>query len=238
MARIGLIIPSSNRIVEQEMVPALPAGITAHVARLRMTGAHHMGLERLLPRIAEAAATLLDARCDVIVFHCTATSMEEGEDGEAKILAAITAAGAPLALTTAGAIDRALGRLGARRIGLVTPYDRHTTAAEAEFLTKAGYEVLFATGFDLGGSDRFCATPPMFWRDRVAEARRPDADAYLISCANISTFPIIADLEALLDRPVITSNQAVIFDALRQLGQRESGGCPGRVFAPTPVGAG
>ena len=37
-ARVGLIIPSSNRMVEQEMAPAFPPGVVAHVTRLRMTG--------------------------------------------------------------------------------------------------------------------------------------------------------------------------------------------------------
>ena len=37
-ARVGLIIPSSNRMVEDEMVHAFPAGVRPHVTRLRMTG--------------------------------------------------------------------------------------------------------------------------------------------------------------------------------------------------------
>jgi maleate isomerase len=233
-ARIGLIIPSSNRMVEQEMTCHVPPGACLHVARLRMTGPHHAPLDQLLPRIEDAARTLVDARCDVVAFHCTATSMEGGADGETHILAAMAAAGAPRAFTTAGAISRAFDRLGARRIVLVTPYDGKTTSDEAAFLANAGYEMLSATGVDLGGSDQFCATPPVFWRDRVVEAARPDADAYLISCANISTFPIIPDLETRLDRPVVTSNQAVIWDALQQLDRRDRGACPGRLFAAMP----
>jgi maleate cis-trans isomerase len=50
-SRVGLIIPSSNRMVEQEMVPAFPHGVTAHVTRLRMTGANRLAFEELLPRI-------------------------------------------------------------------------------------------------------------------------------------------------------------------------------------------
>jgi maleate isomerase len=233
VARVGLIIPSSNRIVEQEMVPAFPRGVQAHVMRLRMTGAHHVGLDRLLPRVEEATAMLRDAKCDVIAFHCTATSMESGSDGEARILAAMAGAGAPRAFTTAGAIGAAFDRLGARRIVLVTPYDAKTTADEAAFLTSAGYETLSATGFDLGGSDQFCAAPPEFWRDRAVEAARPDADAYLISCANISTFSIIAELESQLGRPVVTSNQAVIWETLRQLDWRDRGNCPGQLLGVT-----
>ena len=50
-ARIGLIIPSSNRMVEGEMVRHLPPGYVApHVARLRMTGAHRVTLSKDLCR--------------------------------------------------------------------------------------------------------------------------------------------------------------------------------------------
>jgi maleate isomerase len=229
-ARIGLMIPSSNRMVEQEMVHHVPPGVVAHVARLRMTGAHNMALERLAPRVEETAATLLDARCDVVAFHCTANSMSEGAAGEAKLLGALARAGAALATTTATAIRRAFDLLGARRIVLLTPYSARVTEEEAEFLHAVGYEVLFARGFELKGSDEYCATPAQFWRDRALEAARPDADAYLLSCANISVFPVIEEIERKLDRPVVTSNQVVIWDALSLIGMTDRRNCPGRLF--------
>ncbi|MFL6934413.1 MAG: hypothetical protein ACJ8EJ_07155 [Xanthobacteraceae bacterium] len=229
-ARLGLIIPSSNRMVEQEMVRYVPAGVQAHVARLRMTGRHLVPLADLLPRIEEAARTLTDARCDVIAFHCTAASTEAGLEGEERALDAVARGGAPQATTTATAIRCAFAALGARRIVLITPYDAATTEHETAFLRTAGYDVLSATGFDLGGSDQFCAAPAPFWRDRTIAAARADADAYLISCANIATFAVIAELEQELDRAVVTSNQAVLWDALRRLGCAERGACPGRLF--------
>jgi maleate isomerase len=230
MTRIGLIIPSSNRMVEQEMVRHVPPGVTAHVARPRMTGAYRVGIDELLPRVADAAATLVDARCDVVAFHCTANSTAEGLDGEDKLMGALRQAGAPRATTTAGAIRAALDALSARRIVLITPYTQETTDHEAEFLQAAGYEVLVARGLALKGSDEYCATPASFWRDRAIEAARPDADCYLLSCANISTFPVIEDIEQKLGRPVVSSNQTVIFDALRLLGMTDRRNCPGRVF--------
>jgi maleate isomerase len=230
MTRIGLIIPSSNRMVEQEMVRHVPPGVTAHVARLRMTGAHRVGIDALVPRVEEAAATLVDARCDVVAFHCTANSTAEGTAGDDKLNAALRNAGVPRATTTATAIRAAFDAVGARRIVLITPYSQETTDHEAEFLRHAGYQVLAARGFALKGSDEYCATPSQFWRDRALEAARPDADCYLLSCANISTFPVIAEIEQKLDRPVVSSNQAVIFDALRLLGMTDPLNCPGRVF--------
>jgi len=229
-ARVGCIIPSSNRMVEQEMIAAFPAGVQAHVTRLRMTGPNRGPLATVLPRIEEASRALTDARCEVVAFHCTANSMQEGRDGEERILSAMTAAGVPHATTTATAIRRAFDALRARRVVLITPYDQRTTDHEAEFLHECGYQVLHAAGFALDGSDAYCATPPTFWRDRVIEAARPDADVYFVSCANISVFSVIEELERHLDRPVVTSNQAVVWDCVRQLGWTERGDCPGRLF--------
>jgi maleate isomerase len=234
-ARIGLIIPSSNRMVEQEMVRHYPDGVTPHVMRLRMTGPHHVPLDSLLPRVEEATRTLMDAKCDVVCFHCTAASTEAGLAGEERALAAVTRGGAPRATTTATALRNAFAALGARRLVLLTPYDAGTTAEEAAFLASAGYDVLHAVGFDLGGSDAFCATPAQFWRDRAIEAARADADAYLVSCANIATFEVMAELEQRLDRPIVTSNQAVLWDTLARLGWSDFGGCPGRLFAAGTV---
>ena len=231
IARVGLIIPSSNRMVEQEMVPAFPTGVAAHVTRLRMTGANRLPFEQLLPRIEEAARALVDARCDVVAFHCTANSTEGGKDGEAQILAALARAGVARATTTITAIQRALDAFGAKRIVLITPYSAATTEHEAAFLRLAGYDVLSAKGFALADSDAYCATPPAFWRERTIEAARPDAEAYLVSCANIAVFSVIDALEAWLARPLITSNQAVIWDALRLVGWRDLRGGPGRLFA-------
>src|SRR5207244_892149 len=98
-----------------------------------------------------------------------------------------------------------------------TPYSEETTEHEAAFLRHAGYDVLACKGFARDGSDAYCSTPAQFWRDRTIEAAHPDADAYLISCANISVFGVIAELEARLDRPVITSNQAVIWETVSPL---------------------
>jgi maleate isomerase len=229
-ARVGCIIPSSNRMVEQEMIQAFPAGVQPHMTRLRMTGPNRGPLATVLPRIEEATRALTDARCEVVAFHCTANSMEEGRGGEERILAAMTAAGAPHATTTATAIRRAFDALGARRVVLITPYDQRTTDHEAEFLQESGYQVLHAVGFALNGSDAYCCTPPTFWRDRVLAAARPDAEVYFVSCANISVFSVIKELEQHLDRPVVTSNQAVVWDCVRQIGWPDRGDCPGRLF--------
>ena len=62
-------------------------------------------------------------------------------------------------------------------------------------------------------------------------AAHPQADAYLLSCANIASLGVIDALERQLGRPVITSNQAILWDALARIGHDDTSGCPGRLFA-------
>ena len=73
----------------------------------------------------------------------------------------------------------------------------------------------------LASSDVYCTTPPEFWFDAVRAMKTGDCDAYFISCANIHSIDVIADLEAELDRPVVTSNQAALWCALRTAGIRD-----------------
>jgi len=216
-ARVGLIIPSSNRLVEDEMVRWFPPDVHPHIARLRMTGPHRVPIDTLVARVEEAAGTLDDARCAAVVFHCTATSMDEGADGAQRLLAALRRGARGTCVATATALLQAFAATGIRRVVLVTPYDRATTDHEAAFLRDAGIEVVQSVAMDRGGSDGFAATPPQFWYDTVRGAAHPDADGYFLSCANIACFEQIEPLEAALDRPMITSNQAVLWWALRAI---------------------
>jgi maleate isomerase len=228
--RVGLIIPSSNRMVEQEMTGFFPDDVVAHVTRLRMTGGHRKTLADLLPDVEAAAAALADARCDAIVFHCTANSMSEGSDGEERLLAALRRAGAGKALTTSTAITGALRALNATSVALVTPYDQKVTDKEARFLAGYGFATPFSKGWALAGSDAYCGTPPGVWLERMLETRSANADAVFLSCANVQGIAIIDQVEAQLGVPMITSNQAVIFESLRQIGWTGHKLPPGQVF--------
>ena len=84
--RIGLIVPASNTAAETQFQRYAPAGVSVHATRLRMTGKWSRPLSELADDITRAAEALSDTSPGVIVFHCTANSMAEGQDGEARIL--------------------------------------------------------------------------------------------------------------------------------------------------------
>jgi maleate isomerase len=217
-ARYGLIIPAVNRAAEPHAARYSPPGVSAHTTRLRMTGEYAMALDDLLPRVAEAAAMLADAGCDPVVFHCTANSMADGPAGEKRISDTVETATGGKATTTAAAVMAAIEALVVKRLVLVSPYRRATHEHEIEFLEQAGIEVVGEENLGLENADDFYAVTPAEWVDIVASLKNDRAEAYFVSCANIRATEAIEEMEARLDRPVLASNQVVIWRALRLAG--------------------
>ncbi|HEY4265582.1 MAG TPA: aspartate/glutamate racemase family protein [Micropepsaceae bacterium] len=217
-ARIGFIIPASNRMVEPQMARFAPPGVVPHFMRLRMTNRYKRPLPELLPAILDAAAHLMDSKCDIIVFQCTGTSMSGGVDMDHRVVAEIARATKRPAISTAGAIKAALAALDARRLVFISETEQTGHDKKVKFLKEAGYELLADKAAALAGSDSYCITPPRFWYDLAISLRNDAADAVFISCANISSIEMIGELEAALKKPVVTSNQAALWCALRTLG--------------------
>ena len=59
---------------------------------------------------------------------------------------------------------------------------------------------------------------PEYIADFAMQADTPDADTLFISCGALRSIDIIAELEQRLAKPVICSNQAMMWDMLRQAG--------------------
>ena len=217
-ARLGFIIPSSNRMVEPQLQRFVPAGVVPHFTRIGMTNRHKAPLERLLPRILEAAGLLADAKCDVTVLQCTGTSMSGGVEGEKEAIRRIEQATGRPAASAASALMAAFAALGARRLVFVSETAQPGHDAKLAYLREAGFDIVADRAVGLAGTDAYCTTPPEFWFDAVTALRNDAADAYFVSCANIHSNDVIEALEEALDRPVVTSNQAALWCALRTAG--------------------
>jgi maleate cis-trans isomerase len=228
--RIGIIIPSSNCLAEPQFNRYAPDGVGIHVTRLRMTGPWHKPLNELQSAITEAAAVLSDTRPGVVVFNCTASSMEEGLSGDAMITGAIQrAAGCP-ALTTGQAINEALDFLSVKKLVMISPYMSATNEHEIRYLRESGVEVVHDLGLELKGGQEYIDVTPRRWKEIVYENLRPEADGYLLSCTNTRMIEVIEEIEKDLEKPVITSNQAALWAALQRLEvSREIAGL-GRLF--------
>ena len=226
LARIGLIIPSSNRLTEPQLRHFAPRELGIHVTRLQMTGKWNRPLSALGDDIQRAAGALADAKCDMIVFHCTGHAMEEGPDGDARTRALIKNATGTEAISTASAIQEALDALQLKRLILLTPYDQDTNDHEIDYIRQIGLTVVHDVALALPGSDQYLAEPPERWVALAVEHARDDADGYFLSCTNTTQIEAIEPIEWRLGKPVVNSNQAVLWACMKRLRPKLGGAEP------------
>jgi maleate isomerase len=236
-ARIGLIVPASNTVCEPDMARLCPPGVTTHAARVAFEPTLE-GLKAMMDHAGRAVDELTaEGVSDLIVFCCTVGSMVGGPDYDLEINRRLEgAAGVPVT-STATAVKEALRVLGASRITLVTPYNRPINEREREVLNASGLTV---TGM-IGYHDEAPAAElknDMIARLSSEEAYRmalaadgSDADAVFVSCTNFAVLDVIDRLEARAGKPVVTSNQAAMWLALRELGLQDRLPGFGRLFS-------
>jgi maleate isomerase len=213
-ARVGVIVPSANTCAEPELSALMPDGIALAITRLRLRSASVDAI-RAMARAAEEAADLLaDASPSLVLFHCTGASslVDEG------FVARLTAAARCPAATTADAIVAALEELGVSRPALVGPYPQDVADIEAGFFASRGISVSANVALDIQPVARWGELDPGYWIAAAREAATGTADSVIISCTNLRSAPAIAPLEAELGIPVVTSNQAAVWQAMRLLG--------------------
>ena len=164
----------------------------------------------------EAAARLLaDARVDQIAFNCTAVSTFDPASEPAISKRIVDATGTP-ALTTAQALVAALKHFSARRIVLITPYIEPVTAREMVFFAHHGFDVVHDASYGIDRNWDMAQQAPQTWVDFTLANRREHADAYVLSCTAIESADVIDDLERELEKPVLTSNQALAWYCQRR----------------------
>lgn len=212
--RVGLMIPCRNTVFEPDAAAMLPEGVSVHVTRMPTLGSTRLDLMSKAASLDESARLLAAASLDVIGFHCTAAATIDPSMGSDIAHRMQQLCGIP-AVATSQALLAALAAFKARRIVLITPYVRAVNEHEVEFFAAHGIEVIHEIGLGKQDAKGMEGVEPEEWIRQALGARRDNADAYVMSCANIRVAAIIDDLEQKLQAPVITSNQAMLWHCLR-----------------------
>jgi maleate isomerase len=224
--RLGVMFPSANYVAEPQITAMLPPGVSLHTTRLQLKTGDKLGM---LDRLEEAVELLTDAQVQCLAFHCTAVTMWQVDMADI-ITARIKALTDTPVVVTSTAVVAALREVGARRIILVSPYVQETNDHEIALLDHYGITVLRDRALGIQGAGAMGQVTPEKWIDVVTEMRDDTADAYFVSCTAIKSAETIDRLEAVLQRPVLTSNQAMLWQALRSSGISDPVAGFGRLF--------
>ena len=240
--RIGLITLASDTSVLPEYARLMPDGVAVYPApivlpRGEVTAA---ALAEMLAgdQLERAAELLVWADVDVIVFACTTGSLVHGVGWDRELIGRIERASGRPATTTTTAVLDALRAVGATSLAVATPYIDELNAIERAL---PGGERLPRRRYRRAGLRDRCRDRPartggrrLPWSKRVDT---PDADAIFISCTNFHCLPAIASLERRLGKPVVTSNLAGAWAALRQHRRRGRRSPATAGFSPLPTSA-
>ena len=66
----------------------------------------------------------------------------------------------------------------------------------------------------------FGSVTPAQWTKMSKEIDGPDVDGVFLSCTNTTQIDAIADIEKLLGKPVVNSNQAVLWGCVKKLQEK------------------
>lgn len=233
-ARLGFLLPPGNPTIEPEMMALVPAGVSLHFHRMVARGitgsvdGQEARNRMMIGHLDDGVELLAMVKPDVIAIAHTATSYTLGKDGEAALLARLQAASGRRIVTAFGAVAAALRRLGVERVSLGAPYSAETTADGKAHLELHGFAVV--------GCDNLKGVTNIY--DETAErayglARSVDcplAQAVFLSGTGMPTLPVLETLETDLGKPVISSNLAMMWHALRLVGVGEKIGGYGRLL--------
>ncbi len=220
--RIGLIVPSSNTVVEPDFARNLPPGAAVHTARMFLAetteAAERVMVEQYVPQAVTDVASL---HPDVVAFACTSAGAVLGADGEARLIDQIaTQTDAPV-VSTNNAVKAHIARHSPRRVAVITPYIDELNERIKAGLIGSGLNVVHISGLGLTENVKIGeVTPAEIVRFAERQLEHVDFDLLFVSCTN---FRGVETRPALMERfgvPVVTSNQATIVAALDALGMQ------------------
>jgi maleate isomerase len=222
--RIGIIIPSSNTTCEPELQTMAPDGVSVHAARVfnpevKNEAEKEAAILQMNREIERAAREVASVEPAVIVYGCTTGSFLKGPGYDQEVEEKIVFATGIQALTTTTAVVEAIKALGLRKIAMATPYTSGTASKERDFIEKVipGLTVAAEKNLELISNLARGKLFPFTAYRAVREVVTPEADGVFISCTNWRTIEIIDTLERDLGRPVVTSNQASLWFALKKM---------------------
>ncbi|WP_186075314.1 maleate cis-trans isomerase family protein [Burkholderia gladioli] len=220
VARIGLIVLSTDPVIERDFHRLVPDdGIGVFSTRIHLETPNSDRTFLALADRLEAAARLLipDSRLDAIVFGCTSASTLIGPR---QIEQRIRLGRPGVAVTNpATAAVAALRALKARRVALITPYTAQMTRNVMRFLVEADIELSSVRIADHDTDYAIGSIPECFFVEAAQASQLAGVDAIFISCTGTRALNVIEEIEAQTGLPVVVSNQAAFWHALRLAGR-------------------
>ena len=221
--RIGLIALATDFMIEKDFINVIKdKDIDFFVNRIECYNPlSKENLVRMSEKVTEVTNNILpNEEIDCVVYGCTSGTIAVGyESIEKKVKAAKPKA----KLTTpSSAAIKALKKFNVKKIVIFTPYSKKLNDEVVNYFIKEGFNVTSNSYLDIKADYDIGKVEQEFLYNTLSKIEMNDAEALFISCTALPVLNIIDKLEKKLNKPVLSSNQALIWDSLESIGKNKS----------------
>ena len=225
-AKIGVIVPSTNTVVEHDFARVQPPGVTFHSGRflveapdLSTDEAFLHFLDLIRQTIPTAVRDLMTCKPDYLLMGMSAETFWGGKEGNEAFSARVREIAGDIGITSgAAACNAALELLGVSRIACLTPYQPAADEQVYGYFTECGFDVKRVRGLRCESATSIADVTPETLVEVLQEIDGDDIDAIVQCGTNLSMVEVADQAERWLGKPVLAINAICLWHALRTLG--------------------
>jgi maleate isomerase len=237
--RIGVVIPSTNTSVEADYNDLRPENVTLHVARIFINTSIDSDdkAQETLRQIREGSEKAVHDVCtcrpDLLIMGMSSETFVGGLEGSRALTKRMEEMSGLAVSTGSEATNLALQSIDAKRLAVLTPYQRSIDAQVERYFDDLGYEMVAmkslrcptATSIaDVTGEEILSAI------DELNREGRGEFDAFVQAGTNLSSWAVADEVETRTGKPLVSINAATLWHALGALGLHQSLPAAGSVF--------
>jgi len=214
--RVGVVTLSTDFTIEQDfrrMCHNIPIDIFVNRIPFEnpLTHENYLKMADHLPKIVEDI--LPNQKLDIVAYGCTSGTVAIGEE---RITSQIHKSKPGVYVTTPiTAALRAFRKLDINKIAILTPYPKLVNETVYDYLQKKGIEIDSFSGFNLEHDSDIAKVNPQHLIKTIKNINHSDIDAVFVSCTALRIVEVLQEVEDLIKKPIISSNQAIIWDSIR-----------------------
>ena len=216
--RIGLVALSTDFTIEQDyrrICHNIPIDIFVNRIPFDnpMTHENYLKMIDRLPTIAENI--LPGQKLNTVAYGCTSGTVAIGEE---KITSQIHKSKPGVYVTTPiTAAIRAFKKLSIQKVAILTPYPKLVNKTVYQYLKDKQIEIDTFSGFNIDNDTDVAKIDPLHLIKTIKEINYSDVDAVFVSCTALRIVEVLQQVEDFIKKPVISSNQAIIWDSIRSV---------------------
>ncbi|MFC1908885.1 Asp/Glu racemase [Chloroflexota bacterium] len=213
-ARLGIIVPSGIVVTEPEFSSMTPVGVSCHYHRIAFQGGGIDNLKKVEGGLVDATRLILHVHPAAIAMAGTGVSFVGGYGYDQMMIKKMKEINGNLpTTTTSSSVIDAFHRLGIKKVSMAMPYIEEVALAAVKFVEESGIEVLSKKWLDIHGPIHNLPRETVY--NLALEVDDPESEAMFLPCVGWPTIEVIEKLEWALQKPVISSNQATMWNLLR-----------------------